>query len=79
MENKNNNKKNKKTEIQKKLDERPPCHIITNGKHTIYFLFLKGFIDISFVKTVRCISFLLLFLYHHDFLINTCFGLYNKV
>ena len=22
-----------------KSDERPPCHVIINGKHAIYFLF----------------------------------------
>ena len=41
----------------KKIDERPPFHIIINGKHAIYFLFLKRFIYIPFVKTVQCISF----------------------
>ena len=40
-----------------KSDERPPCHVIINGKHAIYFLFLKHFLDIPFVKTVRCIRF----------------------
>ena len=34
------------------------CHFIINGKHAIYFLFLKHFIDIAFVETVRCKSFL---------------------
>ena len=44
-------KKNNKT------DERLPCQVIINDKHEIYFLFLKRFIDIRFVKTVQCISF----------------------
>ena len=50
--------KTKKSKTKtKKIDERPSCHVIINGKHAIYFLFLKRFIDIPFVKTVRCISF----------------------
>ena len=36
-----------------KNDERPPCHVIINGEHDIYFWFLKGFIDIPFVKNVH--------------------------
>ena len=55
--NNNNNNKNKKTEIQKKLMRDPPCHVIINGKHAIYFLFLKRFIEIPFVKAVQCIGF----------------------
>ena len=40
--NNSNNYKNKKTEIQKKFDERPPCHVIINGKHAIYLLYLDA-------------------------------------
>ena len=42
---------------KEKIGERPLCHVIINGKHAIYFLFLKHFIDIPFVKTKCCISF----------------------
>ena len=68
----NNNNNNKKTDIKKhnrkqttktktkKIDKRPSFHVIINGKHAIYFLFyflfLKRFIDILFVKAVQCIS-----------------------
>ena len=55
-----NTKQNYKIQIytlKKKNDERPPCQVIINDKHEIYFLFLKRFIDIRFVKTVQCISF----------------------
>ena len=64
----NNNNNNKKTDIKKhhrkqttqtktkNIDKRPSFHVIINGKHAIYFLFLKRFIDILFVKAVQCIS-----------------------
>ena len=46
-----------KRQIQKKFDERRPCHVIINGKNAIYFLFLKRFKDIPFGKTICCRSF----------------------
>ena len=57
-------KKQQQPEIQNSIsykknvhDSRFPCPFVIYGKHAIYFSFLKQFIDISFVKTVRCIIF----------------------
>ena len=41
----------------KSHNQRTPFNFFINGKHPIYFSFLKPFIDIPFVKTIRCIHF----------------------
>ena len=59
----NNNKKTKTKTNKKKIKQEnymikdPLVTLLYIEKHEVYFEFLKRFIDIPFVTTVRCISF----------------------
>ena len=60
MKKKKGKKGKKQQEIRKIYNtniKRPYYYFVIYGKHTIYFIFLKRFIGIHFVKTVRQISF----------------------
>ena len=59
----NNNKKTKTKTKKNKIKQEnymikdPLVTLLYIEKHEVYFEFLKRFIDIPFVTTVRCISF----------------------
>ena len=60
--NKQTNKKQQQQQQQKTKQENymikdPLVTLLYMEKHAVYFEFLKRFIDIPFVKTVRCIAF----------------------
>ena len=60
--NKQTNKKQQQQQQQKTKQENymikdPLVTLLYMEKHAVYFEFLKRFIDIPFVKTVRCIGF----------------------
>ena len=66
-EKENNNNKKTKTKTKQKNNKKikqenymikdPLVTLLYIEKHEVYFEFLKRFIDIPFVTTVRCISF----------------------
>ena len=56
-ENKIENEKQNKTKLEHFMIKDPLVTWLNMEKHAVYFEFLKRFIDIPFVKTVRRISF----------------------
>ena len=52
-----NNNNNNKTKLENYMIKNPLITLLYMEKHAVYFEFLKRFIDIPFVKTVRRISF----------------------
>ena len=53
----NSNNNNNKTKQENYIIKNPLVTLLYMEKHAVYFEFLKRFIDIPFVKTVRRISF----------------------
>ena len=53
----NNNNNNNKTKLENYMIKNPLVTLLYMEKHAVYFEFLKRFIDIPFVKTVRRIGF----------------------
>ena len=49
----NNNNNNNKTKLENYMIKNPLVTLLYMEKHAVYFEFLKRFIDIPFVKTVR--------------------------
>ena len=54
---KSNNNNNNKIKQENYMIKDPLVTLLYIEKHEVYFEFLKRFIDIPFVTTVRCISF----------------------